>query len=113
MQGAWRRWNGNNRNMAISSAAFREHFHACAFVSGPAEERELIDPFFVEGMQRGEKAVYIVDPRDRETHRARLAANAPDNDLLEVTTWNDAHLKGGSFNQDRMMAELDELIRAH
>jgi hypothetical protein len=99
--------------MAISSAAFREHFHACAFVSGPAEERELIDPFFLEGMQRGEKAVYIVDPRDQEAHRTRLAADAPGSDLLEVTTWNEAHLKGGSFNQDRMMAELDELIRAH
>ena len=99
--------------MSFSSTAFRRHYHACAFVNGPNEERELIDPFFVEGMQRGEKAVYIVDPEDRERHEARLAAHAPESDLLDVTTWNEAHLKGGSFNQERMMAGLDSLLSEH
>ena len=28
-----------------------------------------------------------------------------------MTTWNEAHLKGGSFDQERMMAALDEMIR--
>ena len=73
----------------------------------------VIDPFFVEGMSRGEKAVYIVDPEHRDEHEARLRASAPSPDLLEVTTWNEAHLKGGSFDQERMMAALDEMIRDH
>jgi len=64
-------------------------------------------------MRRGEKAVYIVDPKHREDHEARLQAAAPGTDLLEVTTWNEAHLKGGSFDQDRMMAALDEMLRDH
>ena len=98
---------------ALSHAQLRNHFHACAFVTGPAEESTVIDPFLVEGMRRGEKAVYIVDPAARDEHEARLAASAPSKDLLEVTTWNDAHLKGGAFDQDRMMASLDELIREH
>lgn len=97
----------------LAQAQLRNHFHACAFVTDAAEERAVIDPFFFEGMQRGEKAVYIVDPDHRHAHDARLRASAPQPDLLEVTTWNDAHLKGGSFNQDRMMAALDELIRDH
>jgi len=97
----------------LSQAQLRNHFHACAFVTGPSEERAVIDPFFVEGMRRGEKAVYIVDPEHREEHEARLAACAPSPDLLEVTTWNDAHLKGGSFDQERMMGALDEMIREH
>ncbi len=80
---------------------------------GSAEERAVIDPFLVEGMSRGEKAVYIVDPKHRDEHDARLAASAPGADLLEVTTWSDAHLKGGSFDQDRMMAELEVMIRDH
>src|ERR1700755_199235 len=88
---------------ALSHAQLRNHFHACAFVTGPAEERAVIDPFFIEGMRRGEKAVYIVDPEHRDEHEQRLAASAPASELLEVTTWNDAHLKGGSFDQDRMM----------
>lgn len=99
--------------MALSATAFREHFHACAFVGGPSEERELIDPFIIEGMQRGEKGVYIVDPEERHRHAARLETHAPSGELLDVTTWNEAHLKGGSFDQDRMMAALEEMIRAH
>ncbi|HVV51938.1 MAG TPA: MEDS domain-containing protein [Polyangia bacterium] len=97
----------------LSHAHLRNHFHACAFVKGPDEERAVIDPFLVEGMRRGEKAVYIVDPAHREDHQARLGAAAPSTDLLEVSTWNEAHLKGGSFDQDRMMAGLDQLIREH
>lgn len=97
----------------LAHAQLRNHFHACAFVTGPAEEQAVIDPFFVEGMRRGEKGVYIVDPEQRSEHEARLAPHAPSANLLEVTTWNQAHLKGGSFNQDRMMTALDEMIRAH
>ena len=97
----------------LAHAQFRDHFHACAFVSGPSEEREAIDPFLVEGMRRGRKAVYIVDPAHRDDHDRRLRNSAPSPELLDVTTWNDAHLKGGSFDQDRMMSALDELIRTH
>jgi hypothetical protein len=97
----------------LAHAAFREHYHACAFVMGPAEERAVIDPFFAVGMQRGEKAVYIVDPKDREEHAARLGERAPSQDLLDVTTWHEAHLKGGRFDQDRMMKGLEEMIEAH
>jgi hypothetical protein len=97
----------------LAHAHLRNHFHACAFVTSPMEERAVIDPFFIEGMRRGEKAVYIVDPDHRDDHETRLGAHAPSADLLEVATWHDAHLKGGSFDQDRMMASLDDMIRAH
>jgi len=95
----------------LEHAHLRNHFHACAFVTGTAEERAVIDPFLVEGMRRGEKAVYIVDPAHRNEHQARLGASAPSPDLLQVTTWNDAHLKGGSFDQVRVMGALDQMIR--
>ncbi|HEX8115006.1 MAG TPA: MEDS domain-containing protein [Kofleriaceae bacterium] len=91
-------------NVCLSEAQFRDHFHVCAFVRGPSEERELTDPFFVEGLRLGEKAVYYVDPAQRDEHEARLRTSAPSPDLVEVTTWHDAHLKGGSFDPDRMMA---------
>lgn len=99
--------------LSLAKAQYKNHFHACAFVMGPDEERAVIDPFLVEGMSRGEKAVYIVDPDKRDEHDARLRASAPTNDLLDVTTWHEAHLKGGSFDQDRMMKALEELIRDH
>lgn len=102
-----------NVTPSLARAQFGEHYHACAFVMGPDEERAVIEPFFVEGMKRGEKAVYIVDPATRDEQAARLAKHAPSEDLLDVTTWNEAHLKGGSFDPVRMMASLEELMRDH
>jgi len=97
----------------LANASFERHFHACAFVMGPTEERAVIDPFLLEGMKRGQKAVYIVDPAERQAHETRLAAASTSSDLLDVTTWNDAHLKGGSFDQARMMNALEDMIREH
>ena len=97
----------------LAQAQLRNHFHACAFVASPGEERAVIDPFLIEGMQRREKAVYIVDPAHREAHEARLGPAAPPGDMLDVLTWNEAHLKGGRFDQQRMMPALDQMIREH
>jgi hypothetical protein len=98
---------------ALHQAQFRDHFHACAFVMGPEEEQAVIDPFLEEGMRQRQKAVYIVDPSRQAEHRARLGAVAPSPQLLDVTNWNEAHLRGGTFDQDRMMADLESLIAAH
>lgn len=100
---------------SLAQAQFRNHFHACAFVNGTEDERAVIDPFFFEGLRRGEKAVYIVDPDERDRHESRLRAGAPASspELVDVTTWNEAHLKGGSFDQDRMMSSLEDMIRDH
>ncbi len=73
----------------------------------------MIDPFLVDGMRNGQKAVYIVDPAKRDLHEERLMPECPSPHLLEVTTWNEAHLKGGSFDQDRMMTALDALLHDH
>lgn len=91
----------------------RNHFHACAFVTSEEEEQAIIDPFLLEGVKHGEKAVYIVNPEHRERHAARLCGCTAHPDLVDVTTWNEAHLKGGRFDQTRMMTDLDDMIRDH
>ena len=40
---------------AFGSSNLRKHFHACAFVNSAEEEREIVEPFFVEGMGRRER----------------------------------------------------------
>jgi hypothetical protein len=67
---------------SLAQAQFREHFHVCAFVNGAAEERAVIDPFFAEGMRRGEKAVYYVNPAERDEHEARLRMMAALEDMI-------------------------------
>ena len=97
----------------LAHAQFRNYFHACAFVNGAEEERKVIDPFLFEGLRRRERAVYIVDPQHRDEHEARLRAGSSATDLVDVTTWNDVHLKGGSFDPERTMTSLEEMIRDH
>ena len=67
---------------SLAHAHLEQHFHACAFVMGPAEEQAIIEPFLIEGMKRGEKAAYIVDPERRNEHEARLRKSVPSDDLL-------------------------------
>ncbi len=98
---------------SLAHAQMRNHFHACAFVTSEEEEQAIIDPFFWEGLKRREKAVYIVNPDHRDRHEGRLRAGTSAPELVDVTTWHEAHLKGGSFDQDRMMAALEDQIRDH
>jgi hypothetical protein len=78
---------------------------------GPSEERALIEPFVIEGLRHGERAVYCVDPAERDEHEARLRTSVPSPDMVAVTTWHDLHLKGGSFDSERMIAALEDIIR--
>ncbi|HEY3496759.1 MAG TPA: MEDS domain-containing protein [Polyangiaceae bacterium] len=99
--------------MTLSSSSFRDHFHACAFVNGLEDEESIIDPFLLDGIRHGEKAVYIVDPAARKLHENRLSSRTSDRELLEVKTWNEAHLQGGSFDRDRMIGTLDVMLQEH
>jgi hypothetical protein len=98
---------------SLAEARFRDCYHACAFVSSPEEEREVIDPFLLEGTRRGGKAVYYVDPMHVEEHSARLRADAAAADLVEVTSWSDVYLKDGRFDPARVMSALEEIIRGN
>ena len=98
---------------SLAEAQFRDCYHACAFVSSPDEEREVIDPFLLEGTRRGGKAVYYVDPMHVEEHSARLRAKAAAADLVEVTSWSDVYLKDDRFDPARMMSALEEIIRGN
>ena len=92
--------------------------HICAFFHSPDEEYSVLLPFICEGIERGEKAFHIVDPRLREDHLARLRAAGIDTDAvsgsgqLVVKRWQDAYLRDGHFDQDRMLALIEEVLAA-
>jgi DcmR-like sensory protein len=90
--------------------------HVCAFFHGPDEEYRVLLPFIKEGFERGEKAFHIVDPKLRSEHRLRLASagidveGAEKNGLFELRNWADAYLRDGHFDQDRMLALIQEVL---
>jgi hypothetical protein len=75
-------------------------------------------PFFKEGLDRGEKILHIVDPRLRDEHlkacrEAGIDVQAALESLqLEVRRWEDAYLKDGHFDGDRMIRMLEEVFQA-
>ena len=90
--------------------------HVCAFFHNSKEEYRVLLPFIKDGLERGEKAFHIVDPKLRDEHRQMLASAAIDVDTaessgqFELRNWEDAYLRDGHFDQDRMLALIQEVL---
>ena len=90
--------------------------HVCAFFHNPDEEYRVLLPFIKDGFERGEKAFHIVDPKLRVEHVRRLASAAIDVEAaeksgqFELRNWADAYLRDGHFDQDRMLALIQEVL---
>jgi hypothetical protein len=90
--------------------------HVCAFFRSHDEEYRALLPFIKEGFERGERAFHIVDPTRRAEHQLRLASAGIDVETAEKTgqfelrNWADAYLRDGHFDQDRMLALIQEVL---
>jgi len=90
--------------------------HVCAFFHTPDEEYRVLLPFIKDGFERGEKAFHIVDPKLRAEHRQRLASGGIDVDTAEASgqfelrNWADAYLRDGHFDQNRMLALIQDVL---
>jgi DcmR-like sensory protein len=102
----------------IAGARLGRHRHACAFFSSRDEEYETLLPFVCDGIRRGEKAFHIVDPKLSEDHQGRLTRAGIDvpglssKGQLEVRGWEQAYLRDGHFDQDRMLALIQEVLES-
>jgi hypothetical protein len=92
--------------------------HICAFFNDIEEEHRVLRSFIKDGIARGEKAFHIVDPKLREEHLKRLAGlginvgQAIEAGQLEVRPWQEAYLRGDHFDQDAMLALIEEVLQA-
>jgi hypothetical protein len=91
--------------------------HVCAFFHSADEEYRVLLPFMKDGFDRGEKAFHIVDPKLRAEHRRRLesagidVASAEKRGQFELRNWEDAYLRDGHFDQERMLALIEEILK--
>ena len=69
-------------------------------------------------MEQGDRAFHMVHSRHRAEYLRRLqdagisVAEAERNGQLEVRRWEDAQLRDGHFDQNRMLALLEEVLAA-
>jgi len=89
--------------------------HVCAFFLNDDEEYRVLLPFIHEGLQRGEKAVHVVNPQQRDEHLRRLASAGIDPAVaqrtgqLEIKINTEAYLRDGKFDQERMLDTFERL----
>ncbi len=92
--------------------------HVCAFFHTRDEEYRVLMPFITEGFEHGDRAFHIVDPSHRAQHMERLreggidAESAESRGQLTVLRWEDAYLRGGHFDQNAMLALIEEVLAA-
>lgn len=101
----------------LAGSALDRSRHACAFFHSRDEEYRILLPFVKEGFEKGHKAFHIVDPNHREAHLRRLeeagidTAEAESTGQLEVRRWEDAYLREGHFDQNAMLALIEEVLK--
>lgn len=97
----------------LGGAPVRRHRHIAAFFASDEERYAVLSPFIAEGLEAGEKGVHIIDPPSRERYVGGLHASGIDVEAaeaeqrLELLSWDDTYLRGGSFD-GRAMTELLE-----
>lgn len=100
----------------IADGVLGKQSHICAFFNGFDEQHRVLRSFFKEGFERGDRAFHIVDPALREAHLKRLAEAGIDVEQamatgqLELRRWQDAYLRDDRFDQDGMLALLEDLL---
>jgi MEDS: MEthanogen/methylotroph, DcmR Sensory domain len=100
----------------FANATLGSERHICAFFNSADEEYRVLLPFIREGFERGEKAFHIVDPKLMDNHFHRLRGAGIDTEAasrsgqLVVKRWQDAYLCDGHFDQDRMLALVEDVL---
>jgi len=110
--------NESDQPIRFAGSVLGAQRHVCAFFHSPDEEYRVLLPFIKEGFERGEKAFHIVDPRLRAEHLERLASASIDvvaaeqSHQFELRNWADAYLRDGHFDQNRMLALIEEVLES-
>ena len=109
--------DGQIETVRLAGSVLHRSRHVCAFFHKKDEEYQVLLPFVKEGFEQGHKAFHIVDPLHRDAHLRRLreagidVAEAKRSGQLEVRRWEDAYLREGHFDQDAMLALIEEVLK--
>src|SRR5947199_9802942 len=109
---------GNECPIHVADGVLGKQCHICAFFNGFDDQHSVLRSFIKEGFERGDRAFHIVDPELREDHLKRLAETGIDVEQaigtgqLELRRWQDAYLRDDRFDQDAMLALLEEVLQS-
>jgi MEDS: MEthanogen/methylotroph, DcmR Sensory domain len=107
-----------NPEQSIHLAGFNlgKHRHVCAFFHTQDQEDRVLVPFFKEGIDRGEKAFCVLDSKKRMHLLKKLGlagievTSAEKHGQLEVKKWEETYVQEGRFDQDAMLAFIQDVL---
>jgi hypothetical protein len=108
----------SDRSIPFAGGTLGGQRHICAFFNSIDEEHRVLRSFIRDGLDDGERGLHIVDPELRNEHLRRLAEAGIDIDRamatgqLEVRPWQEAYLRGDRFEQDAMLALLQDVLQS-
>jgi hypothetical protein len=108
----------NKHSVQFAGSPLGRQRHICAFFNNLDEEHRVLRSFIKDGFDRGEKAFHIVDPGLRAEHLKRLAEadinveRAMGSGQLEVRLWQECQFRGDRFDQDAMLALIEEVLQS-
>ena len=108
----------NGGSVRCAGGILGQRRHICAFFNSLDEEHRVLRSFIKDGFARGDKAFHLVDPDLWDDHLRRLAeagidvGQAMDTGQLELRRWQDAQLRGDCFDQDAMLALIEEVLQS-
>lgn len=101
--------------IVLAGSHIYETRHVCAFFRSEDEEYDVLLPFIRDGFDRGDRAVHVLNPDERDGHLRRLhavgidTAAAEARGQLELRANTDTYLPDGRFDQDRMLDLFERL----
>ena len=108
----------SKRTVQLARSTVQTSCHACAFFHTRDEEYQVLLPFVQEGLDTGDRNFQIVDKGHLPERLTRLEQNGVDTAAaertgqLEVRPWENAYLRGGRFDQQAMLALIEEVLDA-
>jgi hypothetical protein len=108
--------SGTRKSVRLFGENLDQGMHICTFFRTSAEKYHVLMPFIREGMEQGDRAFHIVNPSLRSEHAQHIAeagidaVRAEGEGQLEIIGWDEAYLRGGSFNRNAMLSLLPVLL---
>jgi len=109
--------DGSSNGVRLNGPSGDRDPHVCGFFDSRDDEYRVLGRFVREGLERGEKALHIVDPALRDDHLDRLAAlgiavgAARAGGRLDVRGWDEIYMPGGHFDPDATLAQLEDTLQ--
>ena len=96
---------------------YQQGDHVCTLFSSPHEQLAAATDYIKQGLERGERCLYVCGEQTPQEFRAALHRAGIDVDIEEgrgaliLLTKETGHLKGGSFSASRMISMLSAAVK--